>query len=291
MRHGSKSLKEIRNEFPQRLNNAEKSRNDRAETFERIYYPESTHLDLCAAALLDYVLNISPEAFRLYNIAVKKWSLPGCKAFIDQSCEYYGNLGTQTDREATFQGLLTQLYLIAQNMDVPAEIKERFSDNPDFGQYVDALATFVKFSFNRPDDIFNGPKVILTQVRRDPTALCEVVFMKSFVDFNADDIQAMQEDHAVDPAAYSAIYSEKPTHLRRSITPFITGMPLTEKLKETNNQKLTQYSAWWYGSRVLFSGPEEYCRNVWRRGDGIILNREDVSKAIRPFDIATGYPF
>lgn len=60
-------------------------------------------------------------------------------------------------------------------------------------------------------------------------------------------------------------------------------------LKLKNDRTILEAAEHWYQSRVVYNGPEEFCRKYYLE-TGIELYPENVSREIQPVDNALGYP-
>jgi len=267
-------------DFQQWQKNAEKSRNDRDKIRQRLYYEESARLKLCAFILLDYVLGKFSDDLKRYNKIVKLLSLPGCKDFVDDCCAH---LDEQCNWNVA--GLAAQHTLDLGNfLPVPPEIAARYEYNVDCMLYYEAIVDFLIQSFNTPDNIINGPKVLPYHPDGKPTALFEAIFDRSIADYYRKDIRAMQSDHPVHPAVDAALYTKGDTRLRRIITPYITIMGLKKAERGTE----TNHAAEWVGSRRFPGKVEWYLDEL--SNTQLPPDPREIYKDIQDYDRATGYP-
>ena len=53
--------------------------------------------------------------------------------------------------------------------------------------------------------------------------------------------------------------------------------------------KIRDRAWYWYQSRVVFSGVEEFCRKYYKK-EKIYFDSRNINRLIKEYDIATGYP-
>jgi len=242
------------------------------------YWPVEMQPFLVAAACVEVVLKNSEKANIIYCETKEAWGRQDCQQALN-------------DVQIPFSSMLSAIEAVRSNKisdspDPLADIKERYKDSADFKYLIGRVNEFIKVGFNREADKVKGRyKVRPSQ----DNWLFYAVFIGTMVDFSAErpdwDTYKLLEfrGKTYDPTTFmDAEHSNR--KYRRKVS-YYKGFGW--RLRQ--DDKLKNMAWYWYQSRVVYSGPEEFCRKYLLE-KGIELDPANISKEISLCDLATGYP-
>jgi len=165
-------------------------------------------------------------------------------------------------------------------------VKSNNQSNNDFQEVVASIAEFIAVGFNREREQAKSKyKVTALSSKALPLA----VIMKAYLEVKPMNMKRYEQApmylHGKKIYSMRAVTSGKiPRRVQRALNKDFIGAGF--KLK--HDDKLDREAGWWYQCRVVYSGPEEFCRELALRGE--VLDPANVSKEIKEFDEAMGYP-
>lgn len=234
-----------------------------------------------AVALVDIVLLRSQEAAAAFNEAAKSWDLPGCQAILVEAKgnapdtnEWAVKTVQARERGKPLPGLPGMWF----------DAYDRYKDNADFLVLNERVREFIRVGFNRQEDRDNdrckvtmqgAPILYLCVIARTLLQYCKVK-LEDWNKYRPDNIDRLMKE---EPGPRAERLKKKTIiQIYKSL-----GCQLR------HDSKLLQDADHWYQSRVVYSGPEAYSRDLYKK-NGVFLQPGNVGKFIRPYDSVTNYP-
>ena len=273
----------------------------------RYYAPEMMPFALCAACL-DVVLERSEKAADLYEEVIECLSLPGCQETMDQVGEWLPDNKSfikELVRESGYDvnkppkkegfGIPYIRGLMMGGLSLIKGYANKLSSNVLKGKrrkrdlviLINKIDEFIKVGFNREKDQLNEKN--------------EISIASSPILFNTILFSALYENSRILLKQWEKLkvieYRGRTYDLANIMNDEVT-LELYRKLhkqyknagfKLKHDQKMDNIVWRWYQSRVIYSGPEEYCRKLLL-DEGITLDPANVSNEIKECDEALGYP-
>jgi hypothetical protein len=287
------------------MSKQQQSRQDKDKS--RYYPPEMIPFALCSACL-DVVLEQSEKAAEIYEEVIECLSLPGCQETMDQIVEWLPDnrsiikalvkesgydVKKPPDKEGfgipyvrgLMKGGLGLLKGYANKL-TPRILKGKRRKR-DLTLLVNKIDEFIKVGFNSKTDQLNGKYKI-------------TIAASSFL-FNTIWISVLSENYRQLLKQWEKVkviqYCGKTYDMADVINDKVTASLYRYLHKQYKNagfrlrhdQKLDNIALRWYQSRVVYSGPEEYCRKLLLE-EGEDLDPANVSNEIKECDEAIGYP-
>jgi hypothetical protein len=169
--------------------------------------------------------------------------------------------------------------------DLWTPLYERYRRSDDFKYLFGLISEFIKVGFNRKTDLAKQEYKVLAS---KSICLCSAVgiwtagtYLEKHPKWDGE-TQLKLGDEVLDVSALEGISSER---LHRSHSRIFKRYGY----RLSHDDKLRNTAWYWYQSRVVYSGPEEFCRKYLLE-TGIELDPANISKEILLHDIATGYP-
>jgi hypothetical protein len=165
-------------------------------------------------------------------------------------------------------------------------VKANNQSNNDFQEVVASIAELIAVGFNRERE---QEKRKYKVTAFNSKALPLAVIMKAYLEVKPMNLKRYEQApmylhgkklYTVKSIATGGI----PTRVQKALNKDFIGAGF--KLK--HDDKLDREAKWWYECRVVYSGPEEFCRELALKGE--ILDPANVSKEIKEYDEAIGYP-
>ena len=253
----------------------------RALTETTLFWPPEALPFAYALACVDIVLLRSPEAEAAYHRAIKVLELPGNQALLRDAISEHEN--TQKDIGNFIRAIEKGSALPQMN------IKHQYESDPDYKHYIERVLEFIRVGFNRQEDQDNERHKVIAEKTR---FLFSVVVIRTIVEYCKVKLENWNKYR---PDAIDRVMTgPDPTKRRernyiRLKRKEIRQIYKCYKWVRLHNVKLLEIADHWYQSRVVFSGPEEYCREHYKK-TGIWLDSGNVDGEIATIDHATGYP-
>jgi hypothetical protein len=165
-------------------------------------------------------------------------------------------------------------------------VKSNTQRNNDFQEVVASINDFIKVGFNREHEKVKGKyKVTALSSKALPLA----VIMKAYLEVKPMNLKRYEQApmylHGKKLYTVKSVTTGRiPRRVQKALNKDFIGAGF--KLK--HDDKLDREARWWYECRVVHSGPEEFCRELALKGE--ILDPANVSKEIKEYDEAIGYP-
>ena len=273
----------------------------------RYYPPEMMPFALCSACL-DVVLEQSEKAEEIYEDIIECCSLPGCQETMDQIGEWI------PDNKSIIKELVKES---GYDVNKPPN-KEGFGISYIRGLMMGGLSLFKGYAHKLTPKILRGKRR-----KRDLTLLLNKIDEFIKVGFNSETdqlngkykitiasspflfnticISALSENYRQLLKQWERLkiieYSGKTYNIADVMNDAVTARLHAYLNKQYKNagfrlrhdQKLDNIAWRWYQSRVVYSGPEEYCRELLLE-KGETLDPANVSNEIKECDEAIGYP-
>jgi hypothetical protein len=283
------------------------SKKKQKRTNAQYYPPEMMPYMLCAACL-SVVISENKQAKEIYDGIVECGYLPGYQMLQEEAGDLLPDRGTilkdvieksgydvNKPPSKDIQVIAYVRSMIKGGKEVMSEYTDRISPEIEkkklimrdlniLSLQVDQL---IKVGFNRGEDQRTGNyKVIST----DDSELVDAIILIALCQFNKNLLNVWEKVRIIE-------YAGK----RYSMDEIMNGGAALRLYRQVVNQYkksgfLLKHDAtldkiaWdWYQSRVVYSGPVEYCRQLSLK-EGIDLDPANVSNEIKECDEAVGYP-
>ncbi len=242
-------------------------------------------LDVYAGACLAEALKY-PTGAGVYDLIVQSWGLPGCRGLIDLYAKH------KPETRAWLRDKARAIVRKVPLPDFPAQMINDFSqhveNNWDFQNFLTYIEHFVLVAFNSKEDLENkAPKVLL----QNSIHLFNAIRDYSLLDYLEEhpELKGPQVITGVELSQFHLF-----VHTLANRVPSWPNREIRRHLRKLGFElqhfsKITSDAEKWYGCRVIYAGPEEFCR-VQYRNTGIFLDPRNVGADIKIFDYATGYP-
>lgn len=244
----------------------------------RYYMPESMPLVLCGACLM-IALEYSKKVKDIYNQIVESYRLPDIKEMFNELDSQLKNPGSNLincmENEEYGQ-------IVGKWFDLE---RDRIK-SVDFKYWHGLINELIRVGFNKESEQDKG--IYEIKGESSPT-MVNTIMIRSLAQYNHVEL--------VNDKAKKAIKIAGRTY---DLTRLIGINPTTRRYRDITkaykkagyrrhqDEKIVQIAAYWYGSRVVYSGPMEFCKQALR--NGFILDAANVSNEIRECDYAMGYP-
>lgn len=245
---------------------------------ETQYWPDEFLPFLVAAACVEVVLKNSEKGSLIYSETKEAWGRQDCQNALNEV-------------KIPFSSMLAAIEAVRSNKisdspDPLADIKKRYKESMDFKYLIERVNEFIKVGFNREADKVKGRyKVRPSQ----DNWLFYAVFIETLVDLSVErqdwDTYKLLEFRGKTYDPTTSMDAEHSNRKYRRKVSYYKGFGW--RLRQ--DDKLKNMAWYWYQSRVVYSGPEEFCRKYLIE-EGIKLDPANVDKEILLCDIATGYP-
>lgn len=244
------------------------------------YSKEAEEYGGIPAALTDIVLLHSQEASEAWQKAVKALFLPGCQSLLGQASVHAPSTRMWIDKvfQAKERGEVIP--------GIPAQCTgKEYSDNTDWLFFIDCLREFVRVGFNREIDKVNKKCKVSLDPEKTP-ALYGFLIQRAVLENCGVKIQDWNKYR---PDYMDGMMTSNPNpRAQRLAKKQIIAIYKRYKFTLKHDKKLLFDADQWYQCRVVFPGPEEYCRTQYKKTD-IFVDPKNVDKAIKPFDLVTNY--
>lgn len=234
---------------------------------------------LVAAACVDIAVKHSKEASVIYQQIIDAWDRPDCKALLKD------NMALPIAEIKAWEKAVTGNDEYNSELDIWTGLYEQYSKSDNFKYLFGLISEFIKVGFNRKNDLAQGKPMVLAS---RAICLCFAVgiwtagsYLEKRPDWDGE-MQLKLGDKVLDASALDGVFSERLHRLHSKIFKRY-GYRLS------HDDKLRNIAWYWYQSRVVYSGPNEFCREYLME-TGIELDPANISKEILLCDIATGYP-
>jgi hypothetical protein len=213
------------------------------------YWPEKMLRFALSAACIQVVLDNSERAKCIYGEAVEAWSRDDCQEVLNETKIQFSRCITamraiESENISEWTDPLEDTYAI-------------YRDSKDFEYLIDRINEFIKVGFNRAAEQARG--IYKVKPSREHW-LFYTVFVRTLVDF-ADSKPDFEENRIV---GFAGLLFDPATFLNG--TPSNRFHRFRTKQYKSHDYRLSQdykprNSAWyWYQCRVIYSGPEEFCK-------------------------------
>jgi hypothetical protein len=258
------------------------------------YWPTESLKYGYAMACLEIVLLRSEKAKALYRDIVQSWGLPGCQAICQAAKPYLSNILPNPNLLQAFVQFIQKDVTFdrtgLRNFVAWLESEEfsQLTYYPDFQYLVSQVRELILVGFNRKIDQEN--KAWKVKPGSFPIVIVELqalfdYYKKSPQDFFQAKIQVNDKIYNLNdiPAI------KHTTRERRAATASAVKTFKEASFIQHHGESLLELADHWYQSRVVYSGPEEYCREHYRK-TGIWLDSANITRYIAVIDQVTGYP-
>jgi hypothetical protein len=242
------------------------------------YWPDESLPFGYAVAAVQVSLLRSEKANNIFNEVVKAYDLPGCQRLIE-----VGNLlipDTLTWKERYFLSLQNKIQ-IPYWPQRWREAFDKYSDNPDFSFLISLVCNFINTAFNRKEDIEEN--TLKTNAIETPFLIMAVTW-RALAEYSKWKLEDWEKypTTIINGKQYDIdkIMQEKPTHrLAQQLRKLYHQYGWT--LKHRDN--MVTIADWWYQSRIIYSGPEQFCNETYKAG-GPLLDPPYVIRQIAVVD-------
>lgn len=275
------------------------------------YLPESMPLALCGACLM-VVLESSEKAKAIYSKIVESCKLPGVQDALSEADRAVLGVEPRTMWERNvralrlrrkqgkeqaksplpdiefYKGLNDERWRISHTVMKRLESDGKTGEGSDLEYWAGLVIDLIKVGFNNKSDQAKG---IYRVTAETSPLLVQVIGAKSSAQFKGIVVVNEAEKKAIQLSA--ATYD---------LTGLLADSPSTRKhrlwtkvYKEAgyvlrHDEKIARTACFWYFSRVVYSGPEEFCNKMLTEDIDDTLYPGNVSNEIRACDKAIGYP-
>jgi hypothetical protein len=276
----------------------------------RYYPPSAMPLILCGACLM-VVLQSSEKARGIYNQIVESYRLPDIR-------EAFNDLGRE----------LPPGKAVAMFKENAEELRMRKSDNKDEAKPLVPDGAFFKGLNDKAckySDVFakwfdvEGDRILSVDFRtwlglidelirvgfnnksEQAKGMYKVTGVNSELLRGAIHLRAFGEYNRVELVNDEKTKAVRITGTSYDLTRFLADVPTTRGYRVRrkahkqagytllHDETIARNAWWWCQSRVVHSGPEEFCRQMLLQ-NGESLDASNVSREIRAYDEAIGYP-
>lgn len=250
-----------------------------------------------AMACVEIVLLRSDEANAVYRDIVNSWGLPGCQEICNATLPHIPNILPKpllvdefvkflkeelTSDTGSFQALITWLS------------SDRFwqlTEHQDFQYLHNRIKDLILIGFNRkidrdnqawkvtPDNLPFGGLIVIISLR----SVAEY-YNTQPQDLFQLKVKVADKIHDLNKVGRTPT-TRQGRDARQGAIQTLKGSGYVLRHDKT----LLELADHWYQSRVIYSGPEEYCREHYKKL-GIWLEPTNISRDIAVMDFATGYP-
>jgi hypothetical protein len=234
---------------------------------------------LLAGACVDIAVKHSKEASLVYEQIIDAWDRPDCQELLRDKVSLPIAEFAAWEKAAIGNSEYTP------QADILTGLFDEYSKSDDFKYLFGLIGEFIRVGFNRKTDLAKGQCLVLVS---NAVWLCLAVgfwtagsYLEKHPNWDGE-TKVRLGDRVLDASALAGVSSER-LHRRRSRLLKRYGYRLS------GDDKLRNIAWYWYQSRVVYSGPDEFCRKYLIE-EGIGLDPANVSREIRLCDVATGYP-
>lgn len=229
---------------------------------------------LVAAICVDVALEHSQEAKAMFQRIVDAWDKPNCQAFLKD------HIALPWAEVQAWEKAVANKTDYVSSSDFFSGFIEKYGDCLDLSYLFSLIADFINVCFNR--------KGVQSISASSSPCLCLSVgiwtagsYLEKRPDWDGDTVLKLG-DKVLDASALEGVSKQR---LHRAL-----GKVFKRYGYKLNHDKKLRDIAWyWYQCRVVYAGPEEFCRK-YLLDKGIELDPANISKEILLGDIATGYP-
>jgi len=276
------------------------------------YLPESMPLVLCGACLVVVLLS-SEKAREVYGKLVESYRLPGMQVVLSKletelprdklKAMWHENIeGLRIRRcqekeggESLFpdvdfyKGFNVETTGIADWLTRRFESEAESAGRSDLEHWWGLVGELIKVGFNRGADQVKG--------------IYKVTAERSSLLVQAIQVRSLGEYKGIELVGEEGVTALRLGARTYDLTELLADSPTTRKHRvQTKSYKqggyrlrhgdrIARMACLWYYCRVVYSGPEEFCMEVWKRDtDTVKLEASNVSNEIRACDEAIGYP-
>ncbi len=272
----------------------------------RYYSPEAMPLILCAACL-GVVLDHSEKAKQLFNEIVECYKLPGCievmnkivenapkgeqllKSIVKESGYDYkkppegNNLGIPKMRGLIKGGAV---FATKYRKTVLSQVLKKKDTKNDLQILEQKINEFMKVGFNNKDAQVSGIYKVPTN---GSISLLRAIMYATFHEYCRLNLEELGK--------IEVITSGKKGYNLQDVFDDDTTKRIHRDLVENykrsgfifkRDQRIRYLAELWYQCRVMYSGPEEYCRKLLLE-NGRDLDSANISNDIKEYDEAVGY--
>ena len=230
---------------------------------------------LLAASLVNVVVENSEEARVIYKEIIDTWDKPDCQRLLKE------NIAIPIAEIEAWAKTVIEGNNYESDLDIWTEIYEKYRQSDDFRYLFAHISDFVKVGFNREKD---NPKVLAS---RAPYLCIAIVVwtVGRYMEKSTDsDMQQYLEFGDKEFGLSNFIDGES-----RKMHEFHVPILNMYGYRLHQDGKIRDRAWYWYQSRVVFSGVEEFCRKYYKK-EKVYLDSRNINRLIKEYDIATGYP-
>lgn len=277
----------------------------------RYYLPESMPLALCGACLM-VALECSQKARSVYGGIVESYKLPGVQVALSEAGRAVLGVEPRAMWERNVRALRLRRKrgkerakpllpdvefwkaLDCERWEISDGVMKRLESDGKTGEGSDLeywgglVSDLIKVGFNNKSD--QGKGIYKLKAETSPL-LVQVIAAKSLGQFKGIGVVNEAEKKAIQLSAMthdlSGVLADSPTTRKHRLW--------TKAYKEAghvlrHDEKIARTACLWYFSRVVYSGPEEFCNKMLTEDIDDTLYPGNVSNEIRACDKAIGYP-
>ncbi len=228
---------------------------------------------------IENALEFSTKAKAIYNQILETWRTPGCQALLN------GNfIMPATEFKAWEESILQKKEYEPKDI-VFHKASDDKANDADYVHLVELIAEFIKAGFNHK----KGLSGYVYKISIDSSEFLPLAVLI----YSAGEYQERRPNLGIEPkltigdktldiAPLSGVEQERTHRLH-------TKLFKQYGFSMMHDKKIKELAYWWYQSRVVYSGIDEFCERIFNK-TGIILDPDNVDKEIKIVDIATGYP-
>lgn len=242
------------------------------------YMPESMPLVLCGACLI-IALEYSKKAKDIYNQIVESYRLPDIK-------EMFNELDSQLTKPGSNLINCMKNEEYGQIVGKWFDLERDKIKSVDFKYWHGLINELIRVGFNQESEQDKG--IYKIKGESSPT-MVNTIMIRSLAQYNHVELVNDKAKKAIKIAGRTYDFT-KLIELSSTTRRYRDHTKAYKKAgyKRHQDEKIAQIAAYWYLSRVKYSGPTEFCNEASR--NGIILDESNVSNEIRQCDYAMGYP-
>ncbi len=223
------------------------------------FWPAELTPFVFAVAALQIVLLNSNKAYTAYRDIARAWDMPGFQDVERLAHSIDGCFSSNKDAVAGFAAIMTLLHVNDDLKYAHSRIRELITIG--FNSEMNLKNGIIKVNPDEPDTIFLIAAIMIYSKRdHDHSPLSQFTWLREY------------------PS------TRKGRAARASTLRSLKG----DNSRLHHNDSLLDIANHWYQSRVVYSGPEEYCRKHYDKAH-VWFEPTNVTRDIAIVDLATGY--
>lgn len=267
------------------------------------YLPEFLPFIYCFACLV-IVLEYSKEAKKIYEEIKRYWELPGCKSLVKRTEEKVKDKkklvndilaasGISKNEDNTMKmekapALVGGLKDVISQYAYIEEVQLLFNRGTkgDLEKVIKKIDELIKIGFNRESEKSKG---IYKLTSETSGTLAETICLYSLYEIRRINLTLLGKLPAIIKRKKTITFEDLiENRAKRRSHEKLSHEYIKGGFRLKDEYSIAQKAKMWYGSRVIYSGPEEFCRESLLKNE-LDNVRSTVSHQIAEIDEAMGY--